>query len=77
MSGIDKLTKELQETERRIAEGRAQIVRQRKIIIEMAKSGANPATAVADMRSLLDGQKLQDRRHQRILGDIAKARKEK
>lgn len=77
MRDIDKLATELQDTERLIAEGRAQVVRLRKIIFQLAQSGADPAQTVADMRGLLDSQRLHARRHQRILGDIAKARKDK
>ena len=77
MRDVDKLATELQDTERLMAEGRAQVARLRKIIFQLAQSGADPAQAVADMRGLLDSQRLHERRHQRILGDIAKARKDK
>ena len=65
------LKQNLEETERRIAECRAQIARQRKIIIQLAIGGADTSSAVADMKSLLDSQRLYERRHRRILSDLS------
>jgi multidrug resistance efflux pump len=66
---------DLKETERRLAENRAKIARQRKIIIQLAQDGADTAAAVGEMRNLLDSQKLHERRHRRILSDLVKTSK--
>ena len=67
---MDPLKRDLEETERRITDLRAQIARHRKIIIQLAHDGADTSKAVADMKSLLDSQKLYERRHRRILSDL-------
>ena len=65
------------QVERHIADGRALIAQQRKMLMSLALSGADISKAVSVLRTLLESQRLHEQHHQQLLIELARKKKDK